>query len=231
MKTLIKTKTVDFDVLNVESNEWIKFNSNAIGFYRVHYPPELMERLLRGISDKSVSALDRLSLHNDLVALVQAGRAPTSQVLQMMTAYAAEENYTVWQSIDDCLSKLAILLAETDLLPHFRKYGRSLLTTICQRLGWEPVKGETHMNTLLRSLVISRLVGFEDPNVVSMAKELFKEYLSGRAVITPDLRSAIYRAVAIDCDDQTFETFFRVKLSDIKIISLLESNINYPFNI
>ena len=58
MKTLIKKKTATIDVLNVEGNEWIKLNSNYIGLYRVQYPAELLERLTRGVADKSLPALD-----------------------------------------------------------------------------------------------------------------------------------------------------------------------------
>lgn len=56
--------------LNVPKDSWIKINPGTIGYYRTQYPPELLERFLPAIRDKSLPPLDRLGLLDDLFALV-----------------------------------------------------------------------------------------------------------------------------------------------------------------
>ena len=209
-ESLMEEKTLELELPNVGKDEWIKLNPGAIGVYRVQYSPELLTLLLPSVADKTLPPLDRMSLLNDLLALVQSGRASTVDMLELMEASLEEDSYTVWNTINACLAKLNTLLSDTDLLLHFHDYGRRLLSKIHCRLGWQPIEGETHLDNLLRNLVINRLVAFEEPSVIAHSKELFESHSNATHVIPPDLRSAVYKAVAMDCDDNTFDTLFKV---------------------
>ena len=209
-EALMESKTLDIDLANVDPKEWIKLNPKAVGVYRVQYSPDLLNLLLPAIAEKTLPPLDRLNLQNDLFALVSAGRTSTVEVLKLMEAFANEDDYTVWNSINGCLGKLNMLLSHTEVQPLFHEYGRRLLSKIHSKLGWEAIKGETHLDTLLRTLVINRLASFEDPEVISHSKKLFESHCNKTTVIPADLRGAVYRAVAIDCDDKIFDTLFKV---------------------
>lgn len=209
------SKTLEIEMPDVKPNEWVKLNPNAVGVYRVQYSPDMLSLLLPAIVDKSLPALDRLSLQNDLFALVAAGRTPTVEILKLMEAFVNEDNYTVWNSINGCLAKLNILLSHTEALPLFHEYGRRLLSKIHSKLGWEAIKDESHLETLLRTLVINRLASFEEPGVISHSKQLFEAHCNKTSVIPADLRAAVYRAVALDCDDKTFDALFQVKIAFI----------------
>lgn len=209
-EALMEAKTLEVVVPNVAKDEWVKLNPNSVGLYRVQYSPDLLNLLLPSITDKTLPPLDRLGLQNDLFALVQSGRTPTVQILKLMDAFINEDNYTVWNSINSCLGKLNVLLSHTELLPLFHEYGRKIFSKVYSRLGWEVSAGETHLDSLLRSLVINRLASFEEPSVIDQSKKWFESHINGTFVIPPDLRSAVYRAVAIDCDDKTFDALFKV---------------------
>ena len=56
--------------LPANMDSWIKINWGTIGYYRTQYPPELLDRLLPAIRDKTLPPLDRLGLLDDLFALV-----------------------------------------------------------------------------------------------------------------------------------------------------------------
>ena len=212
VEALMKGKTLELEIPNVGTDEWIKLNPGAVGVYRVQYSPELLGLLLPAVANKKLPPLDRLSLQNDLFALVQSGRTPTVEILKLLDAFINEDSYTVWNSINSCLAKLNTLLSHTELQPLFHVYGRRLLSKIHSRLGWEPIKGETHLDTLLRTLVINRLVTFEEPTVITQCKKLFESHFNGTHVIPADLRAPVYRAVALDCDDKIFDALFKVKL-------------------
>ena len=72
------------------------------------------------------------------------------------------------------MSKLQLLLAHTDLSSKFDAYGIHLYKNIVEELGWDEKPNELHLNTLLRSLVLNRMVSFNDESTVVEAKRRFE---------------------------------------------------------
>ena len=67
-----------------------------------------------------------------------------------------------------------------------------------------------HLDTLLRSLVIGRLVWFKDEAIIAEAKKRFEAHVSGKTLLPADLRSAVYKAVLSGGDESTYDTMLRV---------------------
>lgn len=199
-----------FTLDNIGPSEWVKVNPGTVGYYRTRYPSHLLEQFLPSIQDKSLPPLDRLGLLDDLFALVQAGKSPTVEVLKLMEAMSKEDNYTVWCTISNCLGKLSVLLSNTDFEDKFKAYGRRLMKHIGTQLGWEPKANESHLDTLLRSLVISRLGWFGDEAVIEESKKRFEGHASGTHIIHADLRSPVYKAVLSVGDENTYNTMLRL---------------------
>ncbi|XP_013782586.1 puromycin-sensitive aminopeptidase-like [Limulus polyphemus] len=200
-QVLLEASSMEVLIENVEPNEWVKINPGTVGYYRTLYTPDILAQLQPAVEDQTLPPLDRLGLQNDFFALVQAGRASTTEVLKLMEAFISETSYTVWCSINACLAKLNMLLSHTDFHPLFTTYGQQLLAKIHAKLGWEPIKGEHHLDTLLRSLVIGRLAAFDEESVVNEAKKRFEAHANGTSILPADLRSAVYRAAARNGDD------------------------------
>lgn len=196
----------------VSSCKWVKVNPSTVGYYRTRYTPELLNKFVPSISSRTLPPLDRLGLLDDLFALVQAGLSSTDEVLQLMLAMTDEDNYSVWASMSNVLGKLAILLSnvegETELL--FKQYNQILLKKISSKLGWTPQPKESHLDTMLRGLVMGRLVSSADPDIVSEAKIKFANHLSGKETIVADLRSPIYKACLSSGDETTFNQLLQV---------------------
>lgn len=118
---VLKTKETEVTIPNVGANDWIKVNPGTVGFYRTQYSPELLEKFIPAIKDKSLPPLDRLGLLGDLFAMVQAGHTNTVEVLKLLEAYEDEDDYTVWSSISSVIVKLNMLLSYTDCTESFKK--------------------------------------------------------------------------------------------------------------
>jgi aminopeptidase N len=69
---IIKEKTSTLTV-KAGKNDWIKFNPDVTGFYRVRYTDELLNRLRRPIEALELSPTDRLGIQGDAFALARAG--------------------------------------------------------------------------------------------------------------------------------------------------------------
>lgn len=85
-----------------------------------------------------------------------------------------------------------------------------LYQPVADKLGWDAKSGESHLDTLLRSLVLNRLVAFNCPSVMEEAKKRFQLHTSGQCVLPADLRSACYRAVLQDGDASTYEEMLKL---------------------
>lgn len=196
----------------ISQGEWIKVNPNTVGFYRTCYTSELLNNFLPSISSRTLPPLDRFGLLNDLFAFVQAGYSSTDEVLKLMLSMIDEYDYTVWSSMSKVLGKLAILLSnvEENTQQLFKRYNQILLSNISKKLGWTPQPKESHLDKMLRGLVIAHLASSADSNIISEAKIKFANHLSGKEIIMADLRSPIYTSCMSSGDMTTFNQLLQV---------------------
>ncbi|KAK0172910.1 hypothetical protein PV328_006175 [Microctonus aethiopoides] len=209
--TIMREKNEEIVINNVPKDAWIKVNPGTIGFYRTRYNFDALALLMPAVKNRTLPPLDRLGLLDDLFAMVQAGHVSTVEALKFMQAYQYEDNYTVWSSIVSSLSKIGILLGHhDDLDQRFKKFGRSLLKDIANKLGWEPKKNESHLDNLLRSLVLGRMSALNDLETIEEAKKRFELHISGKCILPADLRSPVYRAVLSVGDVNTYEAMLKL---------------------
>lgn len=90
-----------------------------------------------------------------------------------MEAFAEETNFTVWVSVANCLSKISVILSHTNLDKQWKCYCRKLFSLISKKIGWDAKPGETHLDTLLRSLALNRMVAYEDMETIEEAKKRY----------------------------------------------------------
>ncbi|XP_014243033.1 puromycin-sensitive aminopeptidase [Cimex lectularius] len=207
---MLEGKSATISIPDIEPNAWVKLNPGTVGVYRVSYPQCDLDRLIPAIKDMSLPPLDRLGLVDDLFALVQAGRCTTVQVLQVISAMQNEDNFTVWSIIANCLGKVSALLSNTDQTDNFKKFGVYLFKTIGDKLGWEPKPQESHLDTLLRSLVLSRLGWYGDEDTIKEAKRRFKAHVTGEHLIPADLRAAVYKTVLSVGNQDTYNSMLKL---------------------
>ncbi|XP_018320972.2 puromycin-sensitive aminopeptidase [Agrilus planipennis] len=208
--TVLKTEQGEMVIPNAGSEDWIKVNPGTVGFYRTQYPPEMLAKLVPAIKSRVLPPLDRLGLLDDLSAMVQAGHTNTVEVLKLMEAFEDETDYTVWSSIGNCLAKLSMLLSYTDYLDDFKKYEKKLLRKVLARLGWDASENEKHLDTLLRGLVLGRMAWLDDENTIKEAKSRFAKHIANDSCIPADLRSACYKTVLRNGNEETYEQMLKL---------------------
>lgn len=210
LSTVMSERTQEIVVKDTPEDAWIKINPGTIGFYRTRYSPEALSLLMPAIKDRSIPALDRLGLLDDLSAMVQAGKASTVEVLRLMEAFQHEDNYTVWSSIANSIGKIGVLIGHLDIKDCFKAFGRSLFKDVEKRLGWDPKSNESHLDTLLRSLVLGRMAAYDDKDTIEEAKKRFDLHLAGKTALSADLRSPVYRAVLSGSDPAVYEAMLKL---------------------
>lgn len=189
-------------------NAWVKLNPGQVCFYRTNYSSEMLQAIIPAIS--TLSAVDRLGIENDMFSLAAAGFSSTTNFLDLLSGYQQEENYTVWNDIDCNLGHLAIIMQNTDSFEQYKQFVLKLYKPVADKLGWEPKENEDHLTGMLRGLVMKRLGGYGDENVVAECKRRFQAHIDGSESIPADLRAAVYGTVSAHGDENTFNELIKL---------------------
>merc|ERR1712136_121162 len=193
---LMEDRTMEVTIENVPADGWVKLNPGTCGFYRVKYSSDLLASLLPAVQNQTLPAKDRLGLQTDLVALVSAGLAPTTDFLMMLKAYSNEPNYTVWSDLNAKIGVLNNLLwADEASHGRFKKFTLDLFKPTADAVGWDPKEGEGHLDGLLRSLVIGRMGSCGDQATIDEARKRLQAHSDKSAPLNADLRSPVYGIV------------------------------------
>jgi puromycin-sensitive aminopeptidase len=195
------TDHVTFD----SAPDWVVVNDGGSGYYRVHYPPELAQRL---VADTELLApLERFILVSDAWAAVLAGHSPLADFIELIRHFRAERDPDVWAAVLGPLN-LVDRIAAPDHRPGLAAFVRSLVRPGFEELGWEPAPGETGRTGSLRAAFVGVLgtVG-ADPDVRQKAAELHAAYLRDRSAVPGDLAAPILAIAARNGGEEEYTTF------------------------
>lgn len=193
--------------------KWFKLNYGQAGFYRVKYSDEDMKKLKALVYSKQLPAADRWGAQNDMFELCLNGKVGLEQYLDFTEAYSNEDNYLVLGSLYSSIRAIHFIFSQEDFWPriwgNFRSR-RKPFSRILEKLGWEPMTGESPTDALLRELAI-RYMGFvEDEAVVKKAAEYFEKYAKNKIKLNPDIRSPVFNIVAANGNEKTYNEFMNL---------------------
>ena len=209
--TLVNAASDTITVDTPSQPEWFKVNPDQTGFYRVNYTDADWDRLAPAIAKQTLPATDRLGIQNDAYALAKAGLLGIGRFLSLAEAYQGETDASVWSDLATNLREIEGLIAEEPYLESFRAFGRGLFAPAAQRSGWEPQLGEGHLDSLLRSTVLSQAGSYGDGEVIAQAQGLFEAYQQDSANVRPDLRGVVFSLVAQEGDRAIYDRIWELE--------------------
>lgn len=174
----------------------------------------MLEAMVPGIQDQSLSPQDRFNITTDLYALARANHISYIDYLKLLRqAYKHEDNLTVWKSLIKQIMDLNSIfdyaaIANTKKL--FQTYVCDLLSNIYGKLQWDPLPNEGLQAAMLRGLVLTQMGVNGHNRTREEARKRFESLFIGgqqnrQAPIDPNIRSAIYLTVAKTGNADTFE--------------------------
>mmetsp|Transcript_19389 Transcript_19389/g.33317 ORF Transcript_19389/g.33317 Transcript_19389/m.33317 type:complete len:873 (+) Transcript_19389:55-2673(+) len=193
-----------------DANSWIKGNSAQSGVYRVRYDPDTLKKLLPAIASKELEPVDRLGIAMDSFALSKAGMMSTADLLELWSAYKQEDEYTVLLDIASNIDELSMIIANEPFFGKFQAFVRDLFQPTFQRLGWDNQPNDSHSTILLRTLALSVLARFGEPEVVAEAKRRLQLFLKDQSSVIPDIRGIIFSATVRHGGDEDYDTIMKI---------------------
>ncbi|KOC69924.1 Glutamyl aminopeptidase [Habropoda laboriosa] len=128
----------DLEIEFKEPVEWIKFNADEVGYYRVNYEPadwDTLSNLLK-CQHETLSVSNRAHLLEDVFSLADAGEIDYDMAMNI-TEYLPRENHAIsWSVASSKLREIDILLSSTNSSTKFKKYVRNLVDSAYHTVGW-----------------------------------------------------------------------------------------------
>ena len=178
----------------VREAAWFKPNAGETGLVRVRYSSEMVDALAKPLRDDAFDEIDRFGIVDDIVAGAEAGITDAGAVLKLVGSLREEPSYPVWSAVAGGLGSIEGIVEDEALRDRLDAFGLWLVQPNVKRLGWVPKADENVFDTLMRPMVLSQAVRFDDETVTAEARTRFEQYLAGEAV-DPDLRPvALYAA-------------------------------------
>ncbi len=200
-------------------NPPLKLNNDQSGFYRVKYSHSIQQNQLAALDSEGLHSKDRMGLLSDSFEVTKGDYQSVVEYLDLLSHYKHEDSLSVWEIIANSVSTIRSVLSKNDEDENLRTavnvFIQSLVKTQLSRLTWDETPGESHLDTLLRPIIVGLAVGSDDATQIKIALDLYKQRMSGTGKINPDLRDIIYATAARKGDATTFDELLnRYKTTD-----------------
>jgi puromycin-sensitive aminopeptidase len=186
-------------------SEFVVVNEGGHGFYRVHYGPLLLERLLEGL--ETLAPIERFNLVNDAWASTVAGLMPLPAYLDLTGRFTAERDKNVWAVLIDSLAFLNRII-DPSHRPLLEAFVRSRVAPAAAAVGWTPQPAESELTKQLRSELIGALGRLgNDADTQARAQELYATARKDVASVDPNLLPALVAILAFTGDAARYDEF------------------------
>lgn len=180
----------------------IVVNAGQAGYFRTQYGAADFARLRDNFG--RVADVDRLGILNDTWALGAAARIPAANYLELAAAVPDDADPLVLRQVASTFATVDQLLDGSREQGAWRKYARTTLQPMFDRVGWLPAAGESESTALLRETLIRTLGRLEDRRVIAEARRRFARAEKDPGALPAAIREAVIQVVARHADALTW---------------------------
>jgi aminopeptidase N len=189
------------ELINIQSsNDWILFNINEFGFYRVNYDNRNWNLIIKGLKQNSSQfpLVSRAQLIDDSFSLARSGDLNVTIPLDLSTYLCQELNYIPFSSFSTNIQYPTIMFGQNESSIEYQQiqnYIRKLEEPAYKFLGWSisPTSSD-YLSRQLRSLVISDLCSNGHEACITEAILQYHQWRKDPKTypINPDFRTTVY---------------------------------------
>ena len=182
------------------SSDWILFNINEFGFYRVNYDQRNWNLLIEGLKGNITQfpVVSRAQLIDDAFSLARAGDLSVTVPLELSKYLCAELNYIPFSAFSTSIQYPLIMFGQNEASSEFQliqNYIRQLEAPAYHHLDWSRLSAPTdYLSRQLHSLIIGDLCANGHVDCISKAIAHYRQWRSNSSAypIHPDFRTTVY---------------------------------------
>jgi len=151
----IKTKEeeVDVNVFGLNETDWIIFNNQQVGYYRIDYSDDLWLAIADGLRHdvKKIHLINRRILQEELYIGMSVSKSiSASTMLEMLNTLENEDSYLVWNDANTNFQFLNRTLFNTIVYENYMEFLQAITKPIIDEIGYEATDSEPTEITQLR---------------------------------------------------------------------------------
>nr|WHB18094.1 membrane alanyl aminopeptidase-like protein [Dioryctria abietella] len=198
--------------------EWVIFNKQESGFYRVNYDDTNWALITRALRDSivrpQIHEYNRAQIVNDLFAFARAGVMRYDRAYNILSFLQFEDQYAPWLAAIDGLAFVRRRLAhDADNLQKLHELISLWSTAAVNRLGYAELANESYMDGLFRMYLMDFLCNVEHTGCVTAAVQNFQNWRNG-GFIPANLRPWVYCTGLRNGDATDFNYFWQRYLAE-----------------
>ncbi|EAT35030.1 AAEL012783-PA [Aedes aegypti] len=195
--------------LNWTIDDWVIFNKQQTGYYRVNYDDKLWELITHELhhgNHSSIHHLNRAQLIDDSLNLARSGHLKYDITLKLIQYLTKEEEYVPWASLNNGLAYLNRMLAGSSKYNLFKKYVWELVEPSFHKFGLENKPSDTHFAKLTRNILINWACQVGSEDCLTQTNSQLAEVVSNKTKdIDPNLKGVVYCNGLRNADRNTFQ--------------------------
>lgn len=193
-------RSITFNDVDASSSQWILFNLQETGYYRVNYDRANWQMIIKQLNKqnfKEISTINRAQLIDDALNLARAGKLDYSIALDVTSYLAHETEYLPWKAAFNALQYLDDMLIKTQGYDKFRLYVLKLLDNVYKQVGFTDKAGDPQLTVFTRIDVLNWACDFGHEDCINNAVQQFRDWRNTpnpdrNNPISPNLKSVVY---------------------------------------
>ncbi|XP_055523576.1 aminopeptidase N-like [Wyeomyia smithii] len=177
------------------SSDWIIFNKQQTGYYRVNYDERLWNLLITQLhrNHSVINNINRAQLIDDSFNLARSGRLGYDTALRLIAYLTHERDYVPWAAANRNLQVLMRLFSASEQDQTLKRYFLSIISPVFAELGLETEPLDDLFARRARELVAQWACTMGSEQCLNKASEALRQSLIAADVqVDPDLRGVIY---------------------------------------
>ena len=151
----IKTKEeeVDVNVFGLNETDWIIFNNQQVGYYRIDYSDDLWLAIADGLRHdvKKIHLINRRILQEELnIGMSVSKSISASTMLEILNTLENDDSYLVWNDANTNFQFLNRTLFNTIVYENYMEFLQAITKPIIDEIGYEATDSEPTEITQLR---------------------------------------------------------------------------------
>ncbi|CAH2240693.1 jg6646 [Pararge aegeria aegeria] len=193
--THILNKTVTVINRGSVGDQWVIFNKQQSGFYRVNYDDytwDLIVIALRGPNRDAIHEYNRAQIVNDVFQFARAGLMSYNRAFNILSFLKDETDYTPWVAAITGFNWLQNRLVGTEYQAKLEKLMVDLAEKVMAELTYTPKEGESFMRAYLRYQLAPVMCRLKVGACRQSAVTQFRALVTTSAPVTVNNRHWVY---------------------------------------
>ncbi|XP_068228727.1 aminopeptidase N-like [Palaemon carinicauda] len=181
-----------------QKDQWVVFNIQETGFYRVNYDDNNWDLLLQQLQTdpEAIHHLNRAQILDDYAHLSRAGYLSYSSAMDFFAYLRKEREYLPWASALNHLDYMELMLSETVASEPFKKFLLDLIVPLYEEFGFEVKDNMDQQEQFKQMLAIAWACDLGHEDCIENAGRLFNDWMESpdevNSFISPNIRATVY---------------------------------------